>query len=176
MRIALIIGHSPSSQGARNKKHGISEFEWNEAFARDLFELICGDIVLVHRDTLEALPAKVNALEPDIAISLHCNAFDERSGGTETLYYHRSESGKQMAEILQRHVVTALHSRNRGAKAKTSEDRGGYLLRYTIAPCIIAEPFFIDYDIDFENAMRYRDALLGAFADAIHEIEARLNI
>ena len=34
--------------------------------------------------------------------------------------------------------------KNRGFKSKTVEDRSGYLLKYTKAPCIILEPFFID--------------------------------
>jgi N-acetylmuramoyl-L-alanine amidase len=86
------------------------------------------------------------------------------------LYYHRSEKGKKMAEILLSHLVDHLKLAKRGIKQKTSEDRGGYLLRYTKAPCVIAEPFFIDNDDDLTRALEDIEGLAGTYAQAIDQI------
>jgi len=67
------------------------------------------------------------------------------------LYYHKSKISKQFADILQQKFVKFLELTDRGSRGKTSEDRGGYLLKKTQAPCIIAEPFFIDNDNDYKK-------------------------
>ncbi len=79
------------------------------------------------------------------------------------LYYHRSTKGKQAASILQAKLIEALSLPARGIKARTTEDRGGYLLKYTAAPCIISEPFFIDNDDDLKVATEKRDRLVSAY-------------
>ncbi len=100
---------------------------------------------------------------PDFIISLHCNAYNKQVSGTEVLYYHRSTKGKQAASILQAKLIEALSLPARGIKARTTEDRGGYLLKYTAAPCIISEPFFIDNDDDLKVATEKRDRLVSAY-------------
>jgi len=75
-----------------------------------------------------------------------------------------------MAEILLSHLVDHLELTNRGIKPKTSEDRGGYLLRYTKAPCVIAEPFFIDNDDDLARVQEDIDGLAGTYTRAIDQI------
>ncbi|MDY7034072.1 MAG: N-acetylmuramoyl-L-alanine amidase, partial [Thermodesulfobacteriota bacterium] len=60
--------------------------------------------------------------------------------------------------------------KNRGLKPKTAEDRGGYLLRNTIAACVIAEPFFIDNNEDLKTAIDKRDLLVKAYANGIEAI------
>lgn len=70
--------------------------------------------------------------------------------------------------------MDALGINDRGIKPKTAEDRGGFLLRYTSMPCLIAEPFFIDNDEDLAKANSNRDELVQAYADAITEIAGAL--
>ncbi|KKK66742.1 hypothetical protein LCGC14_2961020, partial [marine sediment metagenome] len=53
---------------------------------------------------------------------------------------------------------------------RTAEDRGGYLLRYTKAPCILAEPFFIDNNDDLARAQVDLDGLASVYANAIDEM------
>lgn len=169
---ALVIGHKKSSPGAVNQRTGLTEFEFNEDLAIRIEKKVKKvDIQRVYRRTYEELPSDINALNPDFIISLHCNAFDGKASGTEVLYYHKSEKGKIMAEILLKHLVECLELPNRGIKPKTAEDRGGYLLRYTKAPCVISEPFFIDNDIDLARAQEKIDDLAQAYAKAIEEIE-----
>jgi len=168
---ALVIGHKKTSPGASNKQSGVSEFKFNDALAQDIEPEVSGVLVQrVYRRTYNALPGDINELNPDFILSLHCNAFNTQTSGTEVLYYHRSVKGTRFAEILNEHLVQALGLPNRGVKPKASEDRGGYLLRNTVAACVIAEPFFIDNDSDFEVANEKRDALVKAYAAAITAI------
>ncbi len=171
--VALVIGHREGSQGAVNRRSGVTEFTYNSMLADDIRVLLPDlDVKVIHRSTYKKLPGLINGYDPDLVISLHCNAFNQQATGTETLYYHKSGSGMRMASILQDKLVDALGLANRGIKPKRSEDRGGYLLRYTDAPCIIAEPFFIDNDADLKAASINRDELIRAYASAISEMAA----
>ncbi len=170
---ALVIGHKKSSPGAVNERAGLSEFDFNEDLAIRIEKKVKKtEVQRIYRRTYKGLPDDINTLDPDFIVSLHCNAFNGRASGTEVLYYHKSEDGKKMAEILLNHLVEHLKLPNRGIKPKTAEDRGGPLLRYTKAPCVIAEPFFIDNDSDLSKAQEDEDIdeLAVAYTKAIEKI------
>jgi len=168
---ALVIGHKKNSPGAENANKNITEFDFNEDLAQKIEKKVEGSqIQRVYRRTYKQLPEDINELDPDFIISLHCNAFDTRVSGTEVLYYHKSEKGKKIAEILLSHLVDYLKLPDRGIIPKNSEDRGGYLLRYTQAPCVIAEPFFIDNDNDLAKAQEDLERLADVYAAAIDQI------
>ena len=130
---------------------------------------------IVLRDTYSGLPDKINATQADLAISLHCNAFNRRATGTEVLFYHTSVKGRMMAEILQSKLLSALELPDRGIKLKTSEDRGGYILRYTSMPCALTEAFFIDNDSDLLTAQSRLTLLRDAYCESIDRIAANLH-
>lgn len=165
---ALVIGHKKSSPGARNESVGIHEFDFNDDLAGRIEKRVRRTFVQrVYRRTYEELPEDINGLSPNFVISLHCNAYNGRASGTEVLYYHKSKIGEGIAKILQNHLVEFLGLRDRGIQPKTSEDLGGYLLRYTNAPCVIAEPFFIDNHQDLARARDDLEGLAEAYANAI---------
>jgi N-acetylmuramoyl-L-alanine amidase len=175
--IALVIGHSNKSKGAYNKTFNISEFEFNEKLvnliSKDLNkELIKNEII--YRSNYNELPNKINELKPNFIVSFHCNAFNTKVSGTEMLYYHSSKNGKQIAEIFQTNIVSCLELPDRNIKPKHTEDRGGYLLRYTNAPCIISEPFFIDNDYDYKKVMERYFAFIKANVDSFIEVNDKL--
>jgi N-acetylmuramoyl-L-alanine amidase len=170
-KCALVIGHKKSSQGASNRASGLTEFIFNDKLAIDLEEEISGvEVQRIYRRTYNSLPGDINELNPDFIISLHCNAFDGSASGTEVLYYHKSTKGKLIAGILNEQLVEALGLKNRGLKPKTAEDRGGYLLKNTVAPCVIAEPFFIDNNDDLKTANDKRDIIVKAYAKGVEAI------
>jgi N-acetylmuramoyl-L-alanine amidase len=170
-KCALVIGHKKSSPGASNSSSGLTEFVFNEKLAIDIEKEVSGvEVQRVYRRTYNSLPSDINELNPDFIISLHCNAFDGSASGTEVLYYHRSAKGKLIASILNNKLVEALGLKDRGIKPKTTEDRGGYLLKNTSAPCVIAEPFFIDNNMDFKTATDKREVLVNAYAGATEAI------
>jgi N-acetylmuramoyl-L-alanine amidase len=173
---ALVIGHKKSSPGAVNARSNLSEFDFNDNLAIQIEKKVQkSKVQRIYRRTYKELPGDINDLGPDFIVSLHCNAFNEKASGTEVLYYHKSEDGRKMAEFLLRHLLKCLDLTDRGVKPKTSEDRGGYLLRYTRAPCVIAEPFFIDNDEDLDKAQNNLDELAAAYAAAIDEI-SEMNV
>ncbi|RLB02402.1 MAG: hypothetical protein DRG83_08590 [Deltaproteobacteria bacterium] len=168
---ALVIGHKKKSPGAVNEKLHLTEFDFNEDLALKIEKKVrLAEVQRVYRRTYSELPGDINALNPDFIVSLHCNAFNKRASGTEVLYYHKSAKSEKMAKIVLKHLVDFLKLPNRGIKPKTAEDRGGYLLRYTNAPCVIAEPFFIDNNDDLAKALSDKDGLAEAYARAIDEI------
>ena len=165
---ALVIGHKKNSPGVVNIKADLSEFDFNEKLAFLIEEKVQKTkIQRVYRRTYMELPDDINTLSPNFVISLHCNAFNTKASGTEVLYYHGSEKGKKISEILLNHLSGYLNLPIRGIKPKTAEDRGGYLLRYTKAPCVIVEPFFIDNDDDLARAKKDIGGLATAYSDAI---------
>lgn len=172
---ALVIGHKRKSPGASNANSKLSEFVYNESLAiaieneidRQQLDI---EIQRVYRRTYQTLPDDINELAPDFIVSMHCNAFNTKASGSETLYYHKSKKGKKMAAIIQKHFVNALNLPDRGIKPKGVEDRGGFILRHTNAPCVITEPFFIDNDEDLSVAQLNSDKLINAYVDSIKEV------
>jgi len=169
---ALVIGHKKESPGACNANYGDSEYEFNNILA-GMIENRMGksSIIKVYRTgSYTKLPAQINALLPSFILSLHCNSFNKKVSGTEVLYYEHSGRGRIIAGLLQERLVRCLKLSDRGIRAKSEDDRGGYLLKYTSAPCVIAEPFFIDNDEDLLTAKALMEELVKAYADAIDEI------
>jgi len=176
MKVAVVIGHSKQSQGATNAVFGASEFEFNERLAHDItFNFsehnMADEIVVVYRTDYAELPQKINNLNVDLVVSLHANAYNTITSGCETLYYHASNKGKAIAKIFQERLSGLMKTKDRGIKPKHSEDRGGYILRYTKAPCIICEPFFIDNDGDFllADSLFEKGDLTTTYCVAINE-------
>lgn len=171
---ALIVGHRQSAKGAVSADGSVVEFDFNSELAREVTKRVTkARVQIVFRsnttDGLRKLPAKVNALGPHFILSLHCNAFNNEANGTETLYFYTSANGKKLAEIVQKRLLTALELKNRGIRDKKDAERGAHLLKYTKAPCVICEPFFIDNDDDLGTALRRKKRLAAAYAKAIDD-------
>lgn len=177
-KIALVVGHSSRSKGAYNEDMNIHEYDLNKIEAQltsDLLEKRGYDPYMIFRDTYATLPKKINELECDIIISFHHNSFSDKSAnGTETLYYHRSQAGKVLASDIHRYIVSALGFKDRGIQPKTSEDDGGYLLKYTNAPCVILEPCFMSNNEELKEFLGKQARYINAVCDAIDEY-FRLN-
>jgi N-acetylmuramoyl-L-alanine amidase len=77
----------------------------------------------------------------DIMISLHCNAATGAANGTETFY--RGAENKAMAERINNAVVTALGTRNRGAKTESASQHKRLAIM-AFQPCFLLEIGFID--------------------------------
>ena len=173
MKIALIIGHHTHSQGAVNKGTGVSEFLYNEKLVAMIHDkMIDSDIIieLVYRNTYSRLPDKVNALNPDWAVSFHCNAYNKEVGGTEVLYHHTNKQAKWLAVQFQEALVDLFNLKDRGIKPVVSEGRGGYLLKYVNAPCVILEPFFIDNNTEFRLGMNKMEGYANMVVNVLRSL------
>jgi N-acetylmuramoyl-L-alanine amidase len=158
MKCGLIIGHRANRQGACNKKYGVCEYGFNDQLGCDVYDELKDkgseiNVRIIHRRTYKELPDDINKTGVDFFISMHCNATNGRVNGTEMLYYHTSKRSKKIAEIMQKIMIKVFGFKNRGIRPRTTEDRGGTLLRYTNMPGIIAEPFFIDNNDAYETIM-----------------------
>lgn len=181
MRCGLIVGHKANRPGACNKDNCICEYQFNDQLACDIYDYLKKNessigIQIIRRKTYKSLPDDVNKLDPDFCISLHCNAahpdYTGKWNGSETLYYHKSKRSKLMAEILQKNIVDVLGFRDRGILPRKTEDRGGYLLRYTDMSCVIAEPFFIDNNSAYRTVIDKYNKLVQAYANSIEQMAA----
>lgn len=103
----------------------------------------------------------------DCAIELHANAYNGTASGSEVLYWHTSAKGKKLATDLQEAIIKVLNLPNRGIKPLSGEDRGGGILKGTVAPTVISEPFFIDNPKDLKLAEDKMEQLGVAIANAI---------
>jgi N-acetylmuramoyl-L-alanine amidase len=170
-KIALIIGHSAKRPGAINKTYGVSEFEFNEPLAHSVAEKLILEgyqPIIVYRDaSYSALPAKVNQTGAAIAVSFHCNAFNEKASGCEVLYSQGSIKGEKLAKLIQGSIVKKLGFTDRGIKPRLESDRGGLILKRTSMPCVIVEPFFIDHNASLELARYKFEDLAEAYTQGI---------
>ena len=171
---ALVVGHKEFSPGAVNEALQMSEFSFNDELSLNIQKALNTNmditVLRMFRKTYRQLPNDINEMNPDLIISMHCNAYNGKASGTEVLHYHRSVQGYRMAGILQAELVACLGLRNRGVIACSVEDRGGYLLCHTKAPCVIAEPFFIDNSDDLRLALSKYDQLVEAYKTAILKV------
>lgn len=169
MKVALVVGHSAHSPGVQTES--MSEFDFNDNLVRDCVGVLSSHagigIVVIHRSTYRALPDSINATGADMALCFHANGFDGTASGTEMLYYHSSTQAKALAQSLQNAVVGALGLPDRGVRPKHSEDRGGYVLRYTSMPCVILEPFFMDNPMDEAVVLAHYWDMVHAICDVI---------
>jgi len=170
--IALVVGHTEDSPGAINNKAGLNEFYLNNEIVNIIKTLSNRkDIEIIYRDTYKKLPEKINKLNPEYIISFHCNAsMLHNASGSEVLYYKGSIKGKELAYKFQRVIVNTLGLPDRGIKSRTLYDRGGHLLKYTNAPCIILEPFFIDNMKDVTAYRKNRTQFIGELTKLIDSL------
>mgnify|MGYP002641610705 CR=1 FL=1 len=186
--IVIIIGHTRHAGGASNANMNIDEFKYNTGIAAKISEALSDfereimitsktvtDSLLQETKTSAQLMYEINDLDPLFVISLHCNAFNKKATGTEVLYAEGDKLSAMIAQTLLDYLIDALELRDRGTKSKKREDRGGYLLHGIKSPCVISEPFFIDNDYDLGMALKNEDRIVGAYVDAIIDIESELS-
>ncbi len=180
----LDIGHSPGAPGACGNLGNtrVCEFGFNSELAEMIRgKVVQAEVAITSRDDGPAgyrtLPAKINALRPHFAISLHANGDDGsgRARGTEVLYWHSSSEGRRLAALLQAEFLTALKLRDRKLKPRTATDRGGSLLRDVRVPIVIGEPFFITNTEDLRAAAAKKSELAAAYAAAIDAYASSLS-
>ncbi|TWH46316.1 N-acetylmuramoyl-L-alanine amidase [Sporomusa sp. KB1] len=74
----------------------------------------------------------------DVFVSIHCNAFNEVSNGTETLYCDGSVKGKLLAGFIQKQLIGLGDLTDRGLKTNPL-----YVTKHTDAPACLTELAFI---------------------------------
>lgn len=182
MRVALIPGHTRSRSGARNKKHNLSEYDYNLPIAielnwqlrkRGIDSFVYGrPDIASNSKSLRILANTLNDVGFDLIIELHCNGAENlQAEGHETLvYYKTSKNNKMFASYLDKVVGSVFCNPQRkkeGFKRVHDGERGYPLLKWTQAPCILVEPAFITTDHECEKLMSQKNEYIYIIAEAI---------
>ena len=183
--VVLDAGHGGNDPGTRG--NGLVEKEVNLAVAEKVYRRLEQD------DNIKVYMTRVDDARPDNAerakmanniadlfISIHMNSADSTTvknplpNGTETLYtVHSTDvagklTSKTVATIMQRHMVSALGTNNRGIKVRNDL----LVLNATKVPSIIVEAAFLSNPGDALKMSQEQNQDLAAQAiyDAIVEM------
>ena len=178
MRVFLNPGHAPCGcpdPGAVNSGTGLRECDVAKNIA-DLVEKhltragvsVSGNL---QSDDLWEVVRTANNLDVDVFVSIHCNAFNGVANGTEVWHYHTSKYGKQLAEYIQRQIVGALGTADRGVKGAEPGRNGLYVLTNTDAVSVLVETAFIDNAEDEVLLRTQQDEFARAIARGITDFE-----
>ena len=173
--VAIVVGHHPAAKGAAltvgDKQ--IQEYDFWLPFAIALMGhpfLLDITSTVVRRPNQrpdDELMRRVNDTGARCAIELHFNAFtDPRAQGSEMLYWHTSEQGWMLADLLQQRTVSALRVHDRGLRG-VRRGPGAAFLRGTRMPAVICEPAFGTNPDDAWKLLTRQMQLVEAYAGAI---------
>jgi N-acetylmuramoyl-L-alanine amidase len=152
--IILDIGHGMGNKRAGvfdpgAVSNGIREADIALAWANEIRAILRArktPVIRTRVDNLDPAPIGQRArIAKDyggtIMLSLHCNAANGTASGTEMFY--RGDSNKAFATRLNQAVVSALGTRNRGAKTE-AQSQHKRLAVMSFQPCFLLEIGFID--------------------------------
>lgn len=182
-RLAIVVGHNSASQGAVRGDTGESEFAWNGRLARRIEALGAEYDLEVrvffrtpgggYKTEIHRVYDEVDRWKADASIELHFNAAGSAAAeGTETLSSGTALS-LRLAESVQREMVVALGTRDRGIKTRAAQERGGQSLIAGRAPAILVEPYFGSSPLDQRatdeegEQERLADAIVRGAAEAM---------
>ncbi len=193
-KIAVYAGHGGSDFGA------VSDGRYEKDYALEVSTYLTAELrrrgyeVINNRTTdvdrnLNADIRLANSENVDAVIEIHLNSNEGIPGsGTET-YYSVTGKGMELAEAINTNLV-ALGFRDRGIKTLTNFFGNDYLgiIRYTNAPAVLVELFFINNPLDVAKydpqkiAVAIADAVQSLYPptslrdDGIAEIQRTLNL
>ncbi len=183
-------GHGKKTAGKRSPKFEDGKQFFEYEFNRDIVKRIINQLEVIGVEYFNVVPevdidnflegrvGRANRLEsdlPKIFLSIHANAFG-RSGweppsGIETWYFHTSRTGRAIAGVFQKHLMSKLNWNNRKLKSFPGK-RQFYVLRNTSMPAVLTENGF--YTNKEECRLLMKDSIRQKIADA--HVEAILEI
>lgn len=178
MKLAIIIGHELKSKGAKGV-YPISgyEYDFNSEIAQLIFHSAMDralPIRIFKRDGLgisgvyKQVQDWAGGNSEAVAIELHCNAFNGKVRGTETLFDKDPDDSIEFAREIHQSICTALNRKNkedRGIKLIEKGDRGYINLNLCKIPSAIVEPFFIDNPEDAALGYSLKKQYAAAIVD-----------
>ena len=178
MKVFLNPGHAPNGEpdpGAVNETTGLRECD----VAKNVADLVAYYLNaagvstdVLQSDSLGEISQAANDSDADIFISIHCNAVDaESANGTETWACAGSYRGSILADCIQKQIVEALGTTDRGVKIATPGVNGLYVLSNTAMPAVLVELAFISNDSDEQLLADAQDDFARAIARGITDYE-----
>lgn len=182
MRVFLNPGHAPNGNpdpGAVNPNTGLRECDVAKNIANLVAKYLTAagvEVVSVFQcDSLAEIANASNRMQPDIFVSIHCNAFNLHANGTEVWHFHSSQGGHKLAECIQRQIVDSLGTTDRGVKGAVPGKNGLYVLSNTDAVACLIECAFIDNPSDEELLRTRHDDFARAIARGITDYELEIG-
>ena len=165
MKIAIVVGHNARAQGAVRVTDRVSEYVWNSDLAERIARLDPASVRVFKRTPgsgeISRVYGQVAAWGADCAVELHFNAFHDPSAhGCETLHGAAAAS-RDLAALLQRHMLGALGNRDRGLIRRTSGG-GSTAVNQRAQPVALVEPYFGSNPGECRLADERKDALARA--------------
>ena len=178
MKVFLNPGHAPNGNpdpGAINEETGLRECDVALAVGKSAASYLNAagvETELLQSDSLEEICEAANTSDANIFVSIHCNAAEaEEANGTETWACAGSYRGGMLANCIQRELVDALGTTDRGVKIATPGVNGLYVLTNTDMPAVLIELAFITNPSDEEILAHDQDALARAVARGVTDYE-----
>jgi N-acetylmuramoyl-L-alanine amidase len=181
MKIFINPGHDVNyDSGAVNPNSGMREADVAASVgakvAQYLIDAGC-EVKVLQSDNLchdsdHDLPCVVdeaNAWNPDVIVSLHCNAVNGQARGTEVEVYPDDDKGARLACCIQLQIVDSLGTVDRGIKDRPNLA----VLRATNAPAVLVEMAFIDNDNDADMLASRQDDFAAAIARGITDYTSK---
>lgn len=173
-------GHCPGiDSGAVNGHYNITEadivYDIGTMVTNYLDKAGC-EVTMLQSDNLhfdgqgECVVESANRWPADVFISLHCNAFNAETQGTECCIFAAGGASEKLAACIQKQIVGSLHTFDRGIK----ERPGLIVLKRTDMPAVLVEMAFIDNDSDAELLMHKKDEFARAIARGVTDYLSQL--
>lgn len=127
-------------------------------------------------DSITAVTNAANGMDADIFISIHCNAFNGAAKGTEVCVYMsrggvKSVEGTKLGQCIQRQIVDALGTTDRGIKYRRQGVNGLGVLNQTDMTAVLVELAFIDNEADNALLRDRQDDFARAIARGVTDYQ-----
>jgi len=164
MKIFINPGHMP---GVDSGACGHGMYECDVALAigklvKGYLEAVGYEVRLLQSDNLAGespaypnVTRAANTWGANLFVSIHCNAFNGKARGIETLSYSMNGDGATLAHHIQNQLVDTLQQLDKKIPDRGIKARPGLLvLRETQMPAVLVETAFID---NAQDAVLLRD-------------------
>lgn len=172
MKININMGHTKHGAGSGAISGKFNESEIVRLVGAELMRLLKLKGHTVTNSTVDNAPTqnaylqevvrKVNIAEPDLFLSIHCNASTNHTGHGVEVFTYKGRKLDKAVHIC--YELSRLGFKNRGIK----DGSNLYVIRNTTAPAILIELFFLDNATD--QAIYTKNGYMGiakAIAEAI---------
>lgn len=179
-KIALVVGHSPSSKGAVGNA-GISEYEFNKNLIQEILD--SNDLIddneyrVFYRDTyipkyshqMTDLHERIDRWGGDFSIEFHFNGAENPNiNGHELLYC--STKGRLFAEMFDKEFDENLPNRDRNVKRVGFRQNGGHFCCKGRSIAVILEPFFASHQALYIKNGEERQNLVNSIVNVLNQL------
>ena len=153
MKKAIIVGHNAKEKGYYSHFLQAHEFDFYGTMEDELREIATlyyhNPIISSYMLRMQDTARRINQHDYDLVLSLHFNSFNSKANGSEGLYFHTNERGRNYANIFSSMMNEEMGYRTREPKPLSEPRQRGYFeVQTPRATTLILEPFFGDNEQD----------------------------